>query len=64
MCAVDHAHTITRTGARKGKGEAGKPFLFLVFHDDAMEARPAGCASETETDAAAGQRLELKHDML
>jgi transcriptional regulator with AAA-type ATPase domain len=34
MRSVDHAHTITRTGARKGKGEAGKPFLFLVFQCD------------------------------
>src|ERR1700738_1937043 len=34
MRAVEHAHTITRTGARKGKGEAGKPFLFLVFQCD------------------------------
>ena len=34
MRAVEHAHTITRTGARKGKGETGKPFLFLVFQCD------------------------------
>ena len=61
---MDGVRTITRTGARRGKREAGKPYLFLAFQCDRPQASGARFCLDgaDEVEIGRAQTLSVEAD--